>query len=263
VPSLKGFEESLEVRGAFALGNFKDAVTLELAEGGGEPAALVEGVFIDAEHLGAHARETLTGLAPGELMVDALDGGGSDLSEFGDARSTDAIVVVAVDALSERLGGVPSGQDARQRLHKALGALQAAKAPATDRECGILTESFEVTDAPEVSALAVEAVAPAARAGHGPVFERFYEKFHRWLALIPQNSVSLDSYLTRWGHGAHCSSMTLCPQTLMKSPLSQFQEFREGWPAVTCYAGAIPASNPSSLSCALQSSGSGAIRSCT
>jgi len=101
--SLKGFEEGLEVWGAFALGDIKDAVAFEIAEGGGEPAALVEGVFINAEHPRALAREPFTGLAAGEPVIDALDSRTAQLSEFGQPGSADAVVVVAMDTLSERL----------------------------------------------------------------------------------------------------------------------------------------------------------------
>ena len=43
------------------------------------------------------------------------------------------------------------------------------------------------------------------------------------LALIPKYSVSLDSYLTRWGHGFHCSSLVPCPQSLMKNQRVGFE----------------------------------------
>lgn len=53
MPALQGFEEFFEVCRAFTLGDIKDPMSFEITEGGGEAAAFVKGVFVDAEDLRA------------------------------------------------------------------------------------------------------------------------------------------------------------------------------------------------------------------
>jgi len=96
------------------------------------------------------------------------------------------------------------------------------KPTAFDAEFGVVPETFKVSDTPQVAPLAVEAAASTARAGVGPFLDGLHKKLEGRLALIPNDALSLDSHLTRWGHGVHCSSMTLCPQSLMKSQEGSF-----------------------------------------
>lgn len=76
MPAVQGFEEVFEVCCAFALGDIKDSMSFEITEGGGEAAAFVKGVFVDAEDLRALTRESLFGFTLSELMVDAFNGRG-------------------------------------------------------------------------------------------------------------------------------------------------------------------------------------------
>ena len=109
MPAVQGFKEVLEIRGAFALGDIKDPMSFEITEGGGEAAAFMKGVFINAEHFRALTRESFFGFALSELMVDAFNGRGSKVSESSKTRSADAVVVIAVDTLAEGLGRVSAG----------------------------------------------------------------------------------------------------------------------------------------------------------
>ena len=54
-------------------------MVFKVAKGCGKTGALVEGVFVDSEHDGALEAEALLGFALGELMVEALNGGASDV----------------------------------------------------------------------------------------------------------------------------------------------------------------------------------------
>lgn len=53
VPAVQGLEEAFEVLGAFALHDIEDLVVAQVTEGGGEAAALVQSMLVDAEELGA------------------------------------------------------------------------------------------------------------------------------------------------------------------------------------------------------------------
>ncbi len=55
IPAVQGLQEAFELTGALALGDIKDAVVAQIAEGGGETAALVKSMFVDTEELGAES----------------------------------------------------------------------------------------------------------------------------------------------------------------------------------------------------------------
>ena len=101
-------------------------------------------------------------------MVDALNGRGSQLGESRQARSTDTIVVIAVNALAEGLGRVSAGQDAWEWLNKTPLAVEATEPAALHDESGIPAKAFEMTRSSPVAPLAVEAAASTARACLGP-----------------------------------------------------------------------------------------------
>lgn len=209
---MQGAQKGLEIGSALSFGDVEDAMVLEVTEGGGEAASPVEAVFIDAENCRALARQALASLAACELVVDAFDGGGAQSREVGHAFAANTVVVVAVDALTEGLGGVPARYNAGQRLDECLAAIQAQETSAPHSQVGVASEALQMPDAAVVSALAVKARASTARAGRGPGFERFGDYFDLWLALIRDYSVSSNSYLTRgWGHAGHFSFWSRVP----------------------------------------------------
>jgi len=87
-------------------------------------------------------------------------------------------------------------------LDKTLVALQAMETATLHDELCVPAKTLQMPRAPLVEPLAVEAAASTARAGLRPILGGRNKKFHHMLALIPNHSVSLDSYLTRWGHGS-------------------------------------------------------------
>ena len=64
--------------------DFKDAMVSKITESGAEALAFVKGVFIDPEDEGALKRDPFGRFAPGELPVDALDGGFTEILSSGD-----------------------------------------------------------------------------------------------------------------------------------------------------------------------------------
>ena len=112
LPPLEFAEESGEIRFAFARPDIEDPAVPQIAEGGAEALAFVEGVLVDAEINRAVQREALGGLAAGELLIDPGDGGLPEFLPVGEGFGADAIVVLLVDACPERLGAVTAGQDA-------------------------------------------------------------------------------------------------------------------------------------------------------
>ena len=86
----------------------------EVAEGGAEALALVQGVFVDAQVLRAIQGDPLTGLAPGELGVDARHGRLAQALGRGNGAGTDPVVVLLEHLFPESLGAVPALQHAGQ-----------------------------------------------------------------------------------------------------------------------------------------------------
>jgi hypothetical protein len=83
VAALETSQIGTQIRFAAPRDDVEDAVVFEVGEGGRKAQALVEGVFINAEDGRALETETLGGLAPGELVVDARDGCGTDVFDPG------------------------------------------------------------------------------------------------------------------------------------------------------------------------------------
>jgi hypothetical protein len=193
LPAFQRVKEGFEGAGTLSFDHIEDFVIAEIAEGGGEAAALVEGVFVDAEFEGALQADALASFAVGMLVVDAFDGGAAQGSAGSHRRTADAFVMKLVDTATEGLGGMSAGPDAFERLHEAFRTAQAAVSAAADQEGGLLTEAFEMSDATLVSALAVEAAASTARAGAGPSHWLGRDSERR-LALILDNAVSFQSY---------------------------------------------------------------------
>jgi len=177
-PASESGEKGFERGSGLALDDVEDAVVAQIAEGGGEAAALVEGVLVDAENLRALERDSLACPAHGELVVDAFDGGGAHAGDPCHARAADALVMIAVDASSERFGGVAPRPDAGQRLDEAGAALKAQEAAALDDQSCVAPEALEMPGPPPIPALAVEAAASTARAALRPRLDGFDDQFH-------------------------------------------------------------------------------------
>ena len=186
VPALKGQEESFKGGGTFSFDYIKDPVALEIAKGGGKAAASVKGMFIDPEHLGAGATEAFLGLALSELLVDALNGSGSQTGQGGHTGTTDPLVMIAVDALPKGFGGMPSWQDAGQGLDETLLAMGADEASAHDKEPGVSPEAFQMAHPPTVPALAV-----AQQSAH---FSKIFEQNRRFDSLEGLSGLRLGSW---------------------------------------------------------------------
>lgn len=167
--ALEPAEESGEIGGAFAGPDIEDPAVLQVAEGGAEALAFVEGVFVDAEITRAVEGKAFGGLAEGELLVDAGDGCLSELLPAGEGPDAGAIVVLLVNGFPEGLGTVASGNDAGQAWEEASAAGDAEEMAGVDDETGGLSEAVEVTDPALVAAFADE---PGALAmGTGPRLE--------------------------------------------------------------------------------------------
>jgi len=111
-------------------------MVFEVGEGGGKPGAFMKGVLIDTEHDGALETQAFAGLAGRELVVNALDGGRSEMKGPGESRGANAIVMATIDVLAERLGAMASWPNPGQRRNKGLSAVQAAEPPGVDEEPG-------------------------------------------------------------------------------------------------------------------------------
>jgi len=108
VAALQRFEEGLKILSTFSLGNIEDTMSLKIAEGGGKSTTFVKGVLIDTEDFRAFSREPFFGFALCELLVNALYRSTTDLSGCGKSLTADALVMIAVNALTERLGRMSS-----------------------------------------------------------------------------------------------------------------------------------------------------------
>lgn len=166
--ALEFTEESSQIRGAFAGLDIENPVVLQVAEGGAEALAFVEGVFVDAEVTRAVQGKAFGGLADGKLVVDAGDGGLSEFPAAGESPGADAVVVALVDVFPERFGTVASGEDAGKLRNEGLATGSAAETVGVDDEPGGLLEAVEVTDRSPVSPLADEFGSQAMGAAKGP-----------------------------------------------------------------------------------------------
>ena len=108
VAALQRFKEGLKILSTFAFGNIEDTVSFKIAEGGGKSTSFVKGVLIDTKDFGAFSGEPLFGFALRELLVNSLYRCTADLSDFGKSLAADAVVMIAVNALTERLGRMSS-----------------------------------------------------------------------------------------------------------------------------------------------------------
>ena len=156
LPPLEFVQESGQVRLALPWLDLEDPAPLQIAEGGAEALALVQGVLIDAEVARAVQREAFGGLADGELVVDAGDGGLAEFPAAGEDAGADAIMMMLINLFPERLGAVASGQDAGEPWQEGLATGSAEEAVGMDDEPGCLLETIEVADLALVAAFAEE-----------------------------------------------------------------------------------------------------------
>ena len=156
LPALEFAEETGQIRLALPWLDIEDPAFLQITEGGAEALALVEGVLVDAEVARAVQRQALGGLADGELVVDARDGGLAEFLAAGEGAGTDALVVALMDPFPEGLGAVAAAQDAGQRRDERPATGSAEEAVGVDDEAGRLLEAIEVADLALVAAFAEE-----------------------------------------------------------------------------------------------------------
>lgn len=168
LPAFEFAEECRQVRFAFSRPELEDPTVLQVAEGGAEALALVEGVFVDAKVARTVQREAFGGLADGELLVDAGDGRLAEGLPEGKGFGADAVMMQSVDLLPERFGAVASGQDAGEPGNEAFVAGKTMEPAGVDDEACRRPEAIEVADLALVAALAQEP-SPAAT---GAAFER-------------------------------------------------------------------------------------------
>jgi len=134
LPALEFTKECCKVRLAFSGLNVEDPSVLQIAEGGAEALALVEGMFVDAKVARTVQREPFGGFADGELLVNAGDAclaeGLFERKGFG----ADAVMMQPVDLLPERFGAVASGQDAGELGNEAFVAGKTKEPVSVDDE---------------------------------------------------------------------------------------------------------------------------------
>lgn len=102
--AFQGGKEGGKLVFAFALSKVKDAVIVQIAEGGNEPAFAVESVLVDSEHHRAIQIAALMGDSFGPLAEDPPCRGRTDRSAPRDGFQIDPVLVVAVDLPAELLG---------------------------------------------------------------------------------------------------------------------------------------------------------------
>jgi len=166
--ALEFAKESGEILMAAAGLDVENTPVFQVTEGGGEALAFMEGVFVDAEVVRALQREAFGGLAAGELLIDAGDGGLADLVTVGQRAGADAIVVELMDGFTERLGAVASGADAGEPGDEAASTLPAKKTVGVDNEFSRLLKAVEVSDRAEIRPFADKCGCQAMGAGLGP-----------------------------------------------------------------------------------------------
>lgn len=113
VAALELGEEGFQGSPAFTGDDVEDLVVFEVAKGGGKALFFMKGVFVNAEDLRALKRDPLGGFASVEMLVDALDGGGSDFGDPGQSGGANAFMMETGGAFTERLRNLFTRLDAR------------------------------------------------------------------------------------------------------------------------------------------------------
>jgi len=189
LPAVQRLQEGAQLGFTAARAQVEDPVVLQIAEGGGEALAAVQGVFIDPQDPGTVQAEPFPGLAGGELGVDASDRRLAQAFAPRQRGRTDPVVMALEHRPAPRLRAAPPRPDARQGLHKGLGAGHAAEAPAGDHQPAGPAEAVQVPHPALIAALAAQAMACAARAGRR-CLQHLQVHPHLLLALIPEDAVS-------------------------------------------------------------------------
>jgi len=95
-PHLFAAPQGAQVGGQIGLaaagGDVKDPPAMQIAKGGREALAAVQGVLIDAEHPGAIHAQALLRLPLGKLSINASDGGLTQALPLGQHRGADPVV---------------------------------------------------------------------------------------------------------------------------------------------------------------------------
>lgn len=189
LPAPQGAQVGGQLRLAAAGAEVEDPAVLQVAEGGGEALAAMQGVLIDTKHLRAVQALAFPGFALGELGVDAAHRGRPQSLPPSQGRGTDAVIVALEDPLSPRLRAASARPDARQGLHKTAGAVGTAVTPAGDHQLTGLAKAGQMAHPAFIPPLAAEASASAARALSGRV-QRLNVDPHPMIALPPDDAVS-------------------------------------------------------------------------
>jgi hypothetical protein len=164
LPALEAFQIGAQVGFRAARDDVKDAVVFQIGEGRGKTQALVKGVLIDAQEDWALKADALGSLATGELGIDARDGGGSNTLHSCQAGSRDAVVMMLIEACSERLGGSAAWKQSGQGLDEGTPAVMTVVTAAVDDQGTGLIKAIQMAGTAPIRALAAQAYACAARA---------------------------------------------------------------------------------------------------
>jgi len=141
---LQGGHKGVELLWTASGQHVKDLVVFEVGKGGGKAGSFVEGVLVDTQDRWALETQAFAGLAGGELMVNALDGGRPEMEGTGESRGANAVMMATIDVLPERLGAMASWPDPGQRRDKRVAAVQAAKPPGVNEKPGRFAKAAQM-----------------------------------------------------------------------------------------------------------------------
>ena len=202
LPAFERAQEGEDIGLRAAFDDVEDLVVAQVAEGCGETLAFVKGMLINAQDLWTLKANALGSLAPGELGVDASDGGSTNGSHPGHGGGGDALVMVTVNLLAEGLGTAPTGKQPGELGHEGAPAVPAGKTPGMDDQFGGLAKAVEMTGLAPVAALAAEAAASAARAAHSPAGTGGDMQSKTILVLDSQHPIAVNTNSVKHtGHG--------------------------------------------------------------
>ena len=148
----------------------KNPMVFEITKGGAEALSFVESVFVDPEDQRALERDTLSGFAPGELSVDALDSGLAESLSSCDRSGADSVVMLFEDGLTKGLGSVPTFHDPWKVRDEGSTTVEAPESAGLDEQFGGFLKAIQMPDFAWVSSLALNRRRLAVRAALGLKF---------------------------------------------------------------------------------------------
>lgn len=101
-------------------------------------------MLVNAKEEGALEAQLFAGLAGGELLVNALDGGRSEMERSCESRGTNPVVMPTIKVLTKRLGAMAAWPHPGQRRDKGEEAIQTAKPPGVNEQPRGLSQAAQV-----------------------------------------------------------------------------------------------------------------------